>query len=121
MHILAIDDNEDILRLLEIKLGALGHEVRTAPDGHRGQELLAEQQPEAVILETELSLVGGFDLIAQARSGPGPGPIIIVLSHEDSDEHIRSCLQAGADDVMTKPFSPSVLVERLRVAALRRG
>jgi DNA-binding response OmpR family regulator len=121
MQILAIDDNKDILRLLEIKLSALGHDVRTAPDGQRGQELLAEQPPDALILETELSLVPGLDILAQARSGPGPGPIIIVLSHQDSDEHIRTCLQAGADDVMTKPFSPTVLAERLRVATLRRG
>jgi DNA-binding response OmpR family regulator len=121
MQILAIDDNKDILRLLDIKLSALGHDVRTAQDGERGEQLLADQPPDALILETELSLRHGLDLIAQARSGPGPGPVIIVLSHQDSDEHIRSCLRAGADDVMTKPFSPTVLAERLRVAALRRG
>ena len=75
-----------------------------------------EQPPDALILETELSVVSGFDLIAQAR-GLGPGPIIIVLSHQDSDEHIRACLRAGADDVMTKPFSNSEILEHVRALA----
>lgn len=121
MQILAIDDNKDILRLLGIKLGAQGHEVRTAADGARGKQLLDEQMPDALILETELSLQHGFDLIAQARSGAGNAPIIIVLTHLTTDEHLAACFRAGADDVVTKPFSPTVLAERLRIAGLRRG
>ncbi|MEN8234939.1 MAG: response regulator [Actinomycetota bacterium] len=121
MRILVIDDDVDIVRLQDIKLKKAGHEVWTATDGISGTAAAKEHRPEVIILETELTGRHGHDLIRGFKKGRKKPPLVIIVSHQDSDEAIEAGLAAGADDYMTKPFSPRVLAERIRVTAARNA
>ena len=119
MRILVIDNNLDVVRLLEIKLSKAGHDVSTAVDGDAASALAKQTRPEVMILETEVSGKSGLDLIREFKKSPEKVPLVLVLSHRTSDEAILAAFEAGADDYVTKPFSPRVLDERIRIAALR--
>lgn len=119
MRIVVIDDDRDVVRLLDIKLSREGHEVWTATDGRAGAEAIRERRPDVVVLETEVSGKHGHDIVREAKQGGGSQPLVIVLSHQSTDEAIEAALDAGADDYLVKPFSPRVLSERIRVNAIR--
>jgi DNA-binding response OmpR family regulator len=118
MRILVIDDDKDVIRLLGIKLGRAGHDVDTATDGTRGIELAQEGQPDVVVLETELHGTHGHDVVREVKA-LSPAPLVIILSHRSSDDDIADGFAAGADDFVSKPFSPRVLAERIRVDVVR--
>lgn len=118
MRVLAIDDDADVLRLLRIKLSKEGHEVATAADGRSAVEALEQEPPDLVILELEVPGTPGLEIVRVAK-GQSTAPLVIVLTHKRGDEDIAAGLAAGADDYLLKPFSPRVLSERIRVAAIR--
>ena len=118
MKTVIIDDDSDILRLIEIKLTKAGHDVSTAQDGAEGAALVAEIKPALLILETELANKHGHAIIREAKARKS-APLCIILSSESSDEAIAAGFAAGADDYLIKPFSPRVLLERIRITAIR--
>jgi len=119
MKILIIDDDVDILRLTGIKLTKAGHDISTVQDGAAGADLAHSEKPSLIILETELANKHGHDIIRAVKKSHKPAPLVIILSSEDTDEAIAAGFAAGADDYMIKPFSPRVLLERMRVVAIR--
>ena len=121
--ILTVDQDTDVLRLLRIKLGAVGYAVTRARDGQEALAALqatADARPDVVITELLLPDMAGNDLIAQLAMLPVP-PLIVVLSSLDSDAAMAASLAAGAADYVTKPFSPQALLERVRVNLMRAG
>lgn len=118
MRVLAIDDDADVLRLLDIKLSKEGHDVSTASDGDAGLVRLEQDRPELVIVEPAVSGTPGLEIVRRAKAQADP-PLVLILSHAGADEDIAAGLAAGADDYLLKPFSPRVLSERIRVAAVR--
>ena len=120
MKTLIIDDDGDILRVQYIKLTKAGHEVLFAQDGATGAELAHTHKPELIILETELAQKNGLEIIREVKEAYEPSPLVIILSHQKSDEAIAAGFAAGADDYMTKPFSQYVLLERIRVNSIRK-
>ncbi len=120
MKTVVIDNNSDILRLLEIKLKRDGYDVFPASDGESGAELIRETGPDIIILETELPYIHGHELIKLAK-GQNPDCMVFILSNRSTKEAILSGFRAGADDYMTKPFAPRLLLERIRICAIRVG
>lgn len=120
MQVLVIDDDADVLRLLEIKLTREGHDVSVALTGAVGAEELRQSRPELVILETEVSGIPGLDIVRTAKEMQ-PAPLVLILSHKMTDADIAAGFAAGADDYLTKPFSPRVLTERIRIATIRNA
>ena len=120
-RVLVVDDNQDVLHLLEIKLGKDGYNVLTAKDGEQGLLLAQEQTPDVVLLETMLPVLGGLALVRRLKSEVSPVPLVILLTSKSSDEDIRAGFSAGADDFISKPFSPRVLEERIRVNLIKAG
>ena len=118
MRVLVIDDDADVLRLLGIKLGKEGHQIVTAVDGTAAVARLDEHEPELVILETAIPGTPGLEVVSAAKAQT-PTPLVIILSHQDDDASIAAGLAAGADDYVTKPFSPRALSERIRITAIR--
>lgn len=117
--ILVVEDELDIQELIRYNLDREGYTVYTAPDGESGLRLALQQKPDLIILDIMLPGINGLDVCKQLRRDPHTEntPIIMVTAKgEDSD--VVTGLELGANDYVTKPFSPRVLVARIR-AALR--
>jgi len=115
--ILAVDDEEPILKLLRVNLTRDGYEVVTASNGESALELLQEHTPDLVLLDIMMPDLDGFevlDLIRRRSDIP-----VIMLTARSEKETVRDTLNLGADDYVTKPFSMQVLAARIR-AKLRR-
>ena len=118
-RILIVDEDVDVLRLLRVKLAAVGYEVNQARDGGEALELVGKEKPDIVITELLLPDMNGLDLLSQIKNAVSPSPLVMVLTGERADEHISAALYAGAADYISKPFSPQVLLERIRVNIIR--
>jgi two-component system KDP operon response regulator KdpE len=116
-HILLVDDEPQITRVLRTTLSAEGYEIRVANDGEMALEIMKDWQPHIIVTDLAMPNLDGVELCRRVRSFSGVP--IIVLSVRDHDREKIEALDAGADDYMTKPFSSFELMARIR-AHLRR-
>ncbi len=116
--ILIIDDEENIQRLVEAYLLAEGYTVHIAADGVTGLEMFREHQPDLVVLDIMLPGLDGLDLLRRIRQESDVYVLMLTAKSEEPDRVIG--LTLGADDYLTKPFSPRELVARVK-AILKRG
>ncbi len=115
--ILVIDDEPAILNLVTAYLRAEGYTPITASDGPAGLAAARAQQPDLVVLDLMLPGLNGLDLLAQLRRTSDVYVILLTARSEEVDKIVG--LSVGADDYLTKPFSPRELIARIK-AALRR-
>src|SRR5574341_349876 len=115
--ILVIDDEPSILNLVNAYLKPEGYEVYTAADGNAGLKALRAFKPELVILDVMLPGMDGIELLSRLRRESDAYVIMLTARTEETDKIVG--LSVGADDYVTKPFSPRELVARVK-AALRR-
>ena len=119
-HILVVEDEEDILELVSFNLKKEGYQVKGVTSGEEGLEEVRRKIPSLIILDLMLPGVDGFDVCKSLKGDPTTKTIPIIMLTARSDEaDIVIGLELGADDYLTKPFSPRVLVARIR-AAIRR-
>ncbi len=116
-HILVVDDDQEIRRLLGRYLSAQGFRVTTAADGREMEEKLATQGIDFVVLDLMLPDASGLDLCRALRAKSRIPIILLTALKEEVDRIIG--LEIGADDYLGKPFNPRELVARIR-AVLRR-
>lgn len=118
--ILVVEDNPDILELVAYNLEAQGYEVIRAMTGENGLAQASRAQPDLVILDVMLPGINGLDVCRKLKQQEATRHIpVILLTAKSEDTDIISGLELGADDYITKPFSPKVLIARVR-ALLRR-
>ena len=117
-RILVCDDEPQILRALRVTLRAEGFEVQTVATATEALDAAALQAPDAAILDLLLPDGDGISITRRLREWSSL-PIIVLSAVGEEEQKVRA-LEAGADDYVTKPFSPRELVARLR-AALRRA
>ncbi len=118
--VLIVEDEQDILQLVKLYLEKEGFRTVTAITGTEGLRRAKESQPDLVILDLMLPEVDGLEVCKRLRSAPATAmlPIIMLTAKaEESDTVIG--LELGADDYVTKPFSPKTLVSRVK-ALFRR-
>ena len=118
-RILVVDDEPDIVALIVYHLAKAGYRVSTAATGSDGLEAARREHPALVILDLMLPELSGYDVLEQlraAQSTQGVGVLMLTARVEEPDR-VRG-LALGADDYLTKPFSPQELV--LRVGAILR-
>jgi two-component system KDP operon response regulator KdpE len=116
-HILVVDDEPQITRVLRTVLSAHGYEVRIAHDGESALELMKDWRPDLLITDLAMPNVDGVELCRRVRrTSELP---IIVLSVRSEENTKVAALDAGADDYVTKPFGSDELMARVR-AQLRR-
>jgi DNA-binding response OmpR family regulator len=115
--ILVVDDEPKILRLVESYLVRDGHGVVTATDGSEAVRAFRDQTPDLIVLDLHLPGLDGMD-VARAVRRESSVPIIMLTARSDESDKLKG-LDEGADDYITKPFSPRELVSRVR-AVLRR-
>lgn len=120
-YVLIIEDEPGIVEMLSYNLDAAGFETGVARDGDEAELSLAERAPDAILLDWMLPNVSGIELCRRIRRRPTTRnlPIIMLTARGEETDRVRG-LDSGADDYMTKPFSPTELVARLR-AVLRRS
>ncbi len=117
-HILVVDDESQITRVLRTTLTAQGYEIRAANDGETALEILKDFTPDLVITDLMMPNMNGIELCRRLRkSSQVP---ILVLSVRGEERSKIEALDSGADDYITKPFSTGELLARVR-AALRRA
>src|ERR1700730_9461283 len=116
--ILVVDDEPQIVKLVRDYLEHGGFSVLTAADGPSALRIAATQHSELVILDLELRVSAGLDVILSLRR-TGTVPIIMLTARTDESDKLVG-LELGADDYLTKPFSPKELVARVR-SVLRRS
>lgn len=116
-HILVVDDEPQIRRALRAGLRANGYDVELAEDGESALTSAASNPPAIMILDLEMPVVDGFEVIESVRSWSDI-PIIVLSAHAAEQDKVRA-LDTGADDYLTKPFGMDELLARIR-AALRR-
>jgi len=120
-HILGGDDEEDILELVRYNLAKEGYQVDCVASGEEALKLAKSKHPDLIILDLMLPGVDGFDVCKQLKRDIETASIpVVMLTAKGEDADIVAGLELGADDYITKPFSPRVLTARIR-AALRRG
>ncbi len=119
-HILVVEDEEDIQELIRYNLQREGYQVTCASSGEAGLEAARSGRPDVIILDIMLPGMNGLDVCRDLKSGPNALPTpVIILSARGEETDVVTGLELGADDYVTKPFSPKILIARVR-AALRR-
>ncbi len=119
--ICVVEDEEDIRDLIELQLKREGYQTVSSASGEGGLELIREKLPELVLLDLMLPGMDGFDVCRALRSDKSTRDIpVIMLTARGEEADIVTGLEIGADDYITKPFSPRIVVSRIK-SVLRRG
>ncbi|MHC4206595.1 MAG: response regulator [Planctomycetota bacterium] len=119
--ILIIEDDRDIVEMLEYNLREEGYQTISALNGEKGIALAGKEQPDLIILDIMLPVMDGFEVCRTLKNDEKVAHIpIIILSAKSQETDKVVGLELGADDYVTKPFSPRELIARTR-AILRRG
>jgi len=118
--VLIVEDETGLVELLRYNLERAGFDVGVAGDGEEAMTAIAEHRPDLVLLDWMLPLMSGIEVCRQIRRQADTAnlPIIMLTARGEEGDRIRG-LDAGADDYVAKPFSPTELISRIR-AVLRR-
>lgn len=115
--ILAVDDEQRMVRFIQLNLEQDGFQVITAYNGKDALEQVRTQLPDLILLDIMMPDINGFEVLRKIREVNNV-PVIMLTAKGEEDDRIQG-LELGADDYITKPFSPRELVSRIR-AVLRR-
>ena len=119
--ILIVEDDHDIVDMVDYNLKEHGYETVSAFNGKKGIESAEKEQPDLIILDIMLPVIDGFEVCKILKNNQKTANIpIIILSAKSQETDKVVGLELGADDYVTKPFSPRELIARIR-AILRRG
>lgn len=114
-QILVVEDEEDILELIEFNLKKEGYQVATATSGEKAIEQARRNPPQLILLDIMLPGMDGLEVCKLLKHDPATMHVpIVMLTAKGEESDIITGLEIGADDYMTKPFSPRVLVARVR-------
>lgn len=118
--ILVVDDEQSILMLLEYNLTQAGYQVVTAEDGKTAYKLIKKEDFDFIILDIMLPKMDGMDVCRRVRQEKIETPILMLTAKDDEYDKIIG-LELGADDYMTKPFSPREVIARIKAIGRRIG
>jgi two-component system, OmpR family, phosphate regulon response regulator PhoB len=120
-RILVVEDERDIAALIAYHLTKEGYRVRTAEAGHEALESVGAERPDLMLLDLMLPGFSGYEVLQEMKRQPelAQVPIVVLTARRDEADRVMG-LELGADDYVTKPFSPRELVLRVK-AVLRRA
>jgi DNA-binding response OmpR family regulator len=119
MKTLIVDDDRTLADVLAFTMRREGYEILLAYDGKMAIQRWMEEDPDLIILDVNLPVLDGFEVCAQIRKTSST-PILLLTVRDDEDDIVRG-LKLGADDYITKPFSPRQLVARVQAILRRSG
>ena len=112
--ILVVDDEIYIVHILDFSLGMEGYEVITALDGEQALDRMKAEKPDLVVLDIMMPKLDGYEVCKSIKSNPATKQTpVILLSAKGRNVDQKLGFDVGADDYITKPFSPRKLVERI--------
>ena len=118
--VLVADDDADIRDLVAFKLEQAGFEVIAVEDGQTALEQARSRQPALAVLDVSMPGLSGIDVCRMLRADPATtGMLIIMLTARVQEQDVEGGFSAGADDYVTKPFSPRELVSRIQALLSR--
>lgn len=118
--VLVVDDEQSIVTLLKYNLEQSGYDVLTAYDGAEGIALVENEHPDLLVLDLMLPVMDGIEVCKQLRQKQIHIPIIMLTAKDEEFDKVLG-LELGADDYMTKPFSPREVVARVKAILRRSG
>jgi two-component system phosphate regulon response regulator PhoB len=119
-HILVVEDEQDLQDLLNYNLSREGFAVTATDSGEQALKIAAKQMPDLIVLDLMLPGIDGLEVCRTLKSDPATAKLpIVMLTAKGEETDVVVGLEMGADDYITKPFSPRVLIARLK-AVLRR-
>lgn len=120
-NILLIEDEKDIATLIKLQSDISGYKLHVEHDGINGLRAVEQQKPDLVIIDLMLPGMNGLDIIRKMKHNPELKNVpVIILSAKNEELDVVLGLELGADDYVSKPFSPKILFSRIK-AILRRG
>ncbi len=120
-RILLIEDEEDIAALIKLQAEISGYKLHVEVDGINGYRAIEREKPDLVVLDLMLPGMNGYDLCRKIKANTDLRNIpVIILSAKSEELDVLLGLELGADDYVAKPFSPKILISRIK-AVLRRG
>ncbi len=121
-RILAVDDEEDILELVRYNLAREGYQINTVTSGEEALKSARSEMPDLIVLDLMLPGVDGLDVAKLLKNDPKTMNIpIVMLTAKGEEADVVTGLELGADDYVAKPFSPRVLVARVKAVLRRKG
>lgn len=120
MNLLIVEDDVRLASALAHILEEAGHAVDTANDGETGYAYASQGKYDVAILDVMLPKKNGFDIVSDLRRAGIATPVLMLTARDAVPDKIRG-LDSGADDYMTKPFSPAELMAHLRALTRRQG
>lgn len=121
IKVLAVDDEDDVRRLIQVKLKKAGFEVFTAVNGEEGVAKCKAEKPDVVIMDWMMPKMDGPTATAVIKAECTPAPIVLMLTAKGSEDDVIHGLMGGADDYIVKPFAPRELIARVNVALVKAG
>ncbi len=119
-QILVVEDEEDILELIQYNLAREGYKVACVETGEQGLKTAKNENPQLIVLDLMLPGIDGLEVCRNLKSDSGTRHIpIIMVTAKGEESDVVAGLELGADDYITKPFSPRVFISRIK-AVLRR-
>jgi two-component system, OmpR family, alkaline phosphatase synthesis response regulator PhoP len=120
--ILIVEDDENIQQLVGYNLAKAGFQVLHAEDGEQALAMVRRERPDLVVLDLMLPGLSGFEVCKALRRDPKTrGLPVIMLTARSEESDVTAGLDLGADDYITKPFSPKILISRIKSALRRIG
>ncbi|MEK7279687.1 MAG: response regulator transcription factor [Nitrospirota bacterium] len=121
-RIVVVEDEEKVVSLIRAVLSREGFDIKSAPDGISGLTLVQEEIPDLLILDLMLPSLDGFEICREIRMDPRTAqiPVIILTCKSEELDKVLG-LELGADDFITKPFSPRELLARVKAVLRRTG
>ncbi len=118
--ILVADDDVDIRELVEFKLSTMGHEIIAVGDGAAAVEACRADKPDLAVLDVMMPGVSGLDAIREIRADAALADLpVILLTARAQESDVETGFDSGADDYITKPFSPRELASRVEALLSR--
>ena len=118
--VLVVDDEQDILDLVRFRLEHDGYSVISASDGQTGLTLAQQERPDLCILDVMMPKLSGLEVLARLRADPATAATrVILLTARGQDADVDRGFELGAQDYVTKPFSPKELRRRVQAQLSR--
>ena len=121
VKVLVVEDEPNVLKLIQIKLGKEGFDVSTASDGEEGLKKALSENFDVIILDVMMPKMDGFSVLKHIKTEIDDPPIVIMLTAKGQETDVVEGLSVGADDYIVKPFSPRELIARINVALIKAG